>query len=160
MKYFGIIDKNIAANFNCNKRLEIFLTHFCNILCYVGIYPLVHRDLRASGKRSSRRVPPLQCNFMLQRHPPGELGGAPYSYDPPTGYDQELLRVARKLRKPCVLYTKLPSSSESTISFRVFPISLSFLVVAKLFDGVRARRKKDSKTVRKRQYGVQLYSIL
>ena len=22
--------------FNCNGRLEIFLTYFCNILCYVG----------------------------------------------------------------------------------------------------------------------------
>ena len=22
--------------FNCNERLEIFLTNFCNILCYVG----------------------------------------------------------------------------------------------------------------------------
>ena len=26
--------------FNCNKRLEIFLTCFCNILCYVGYYLL------------------------------------------------------------------------------------------------------------------------
>ena len=38
MKYFGIIDKNVPAHFNCNERLEIFLTRFCNILCYVGSY--------------------------------------------------------------------------------------------------------------------------
>ena len=36
MKYFGIVEKMLRPCFNFNERLEIFLTCFCNILCYVG----------------------------------------------------------------------------------------------------------------------------
>ena len=36
MKYFGIVRKNLRPYFDCDERLEIFLTFFCNILCYVG----------------------------------------------------------------------------------------------------------------------------
>ena len=32
--------------FNCNERLEIFLTFFCNILCYVGGEVLVAEGIR------------------------------------------------------------------------------------------------------------------
>ena len=39
MKYFEIIDKNIAAIFQLQWKIgKIFLTCFCNILCYVGSY--------------------------------------------------------------------------------------------------------------------------
>ena len=30
------LTKILRQYFNCNERLEIFLTCFCNILCYVG----------------------------------------------------------------------------------------------------------------------------
>ena len=35
MKYFAIFKKMLREYFNCNERLEIFPTYFCNILCYV-----------------------------------------------------------------------------------------------------------------------------
>ena len=38
MKYFSIFDKNIATIF-LTYFMEIFLTCFCNILCYVGCRP-------------------------------------------------------------------------------------------------------------------------
>ena len=43
MNYFGIIDKNVAAIFHRNEILEILLTCFCNILCYMGRESHVNR---------------------------------------------------------------------------------------------------------------------
>ena len=33
------LKKMLREYFSSNERLEIFLTYFCNILCYVGIHP-------------------------------------------------------------------------------------------------------------------------
>ena len=33
------LKKILSEYFSCNERLEIFLTYFCNILCYGGIDP-------------------------------------------------------------------------------------------------------------------------
>ena len=36
LQYF---ERILRKYFNCNEILEIFLTSFCNIMCYVGHYP-------------------------------------------------------------------------------------------------------------------------
>ena len=36
MKYFAIFEKNVEGIFQLQWKIEIFLTYFCNILCYVG----------------------------------------------------------------------------------------------------------------------------
>ena len=40
--------------FNCNERLEIFLTCFCNILCYVGYY-----------FKNTKTIPKINFSFHL-----------------------------------------------------------------------------------------------
>ena len=41
--------------FNCNEKLEIFLTCFCNILCYVGQYTEVFAV--ADAKTINAKIP-------------------------------------------------------------------------------------------------------
>ena len=36
MQYLQYLTKMLRQYLNCNEILEIFLTSFCNILCYVG----------------------------------------------------------------------------------------------------------------------------
>ena len=52
LQYFT---KIFRQYFNCNKRLEIFVICFCNILCYVGNSP--HRELMKLRNACKR------CNF-------------------------------------------------------------------------------------------------
>ena len=52
--------------FSCNERLEIFLTYFCNILCYVGAHsPTVFVLLRKTKKGVARAATYTTFLFYL-----------------------------------------------------------------------------------------------
>ena len=51
--------------FNCNERLEIFLTCFCNILCYVGNVSRLHITEQKDIGDNKINHEPGPCFFNL-----------------------------------------------------------------------------------------------
>ena len=83
------LKKMLREYFSCNERLEIFLTYFCNILCYVGGlgYPKF-----AHGKIEWSPCSPdlSRCDFFLW----GYIKVHCYSENPTT--TEELMKAIRK----------------------------------------------------------------